>query len=84
MDIERRMKVGILTLPLSDNYGGMLQAAALYRVLGDMGHEPVLLAKKFWRRFPISCSVDCCVPCPVTITRRPVLWRRPVRVIIRS
>jgi len=46
------MKVGILTLPLSDNYGGMLQAAALYRVLGDMGHEPVLLAKKFWR--PVS------------------------------
>ncbi|MCV6594972.1 MAG: polysaccharide pyruvyl transferase family protein [Silicimonas sp.] len=43
------MKVGILTLPLVDNFGGILQAAALYRVLSVMGHHPVLLKKKFWR-----------------------------------
>lgn len=43
------MKIGILTLPLQDNFGGILQASALYRVLQDMGHMPVLLGKKFWR-----------------------------------
>lgn len=43
------MKVGILTLPLHDNYGGILQSAALYRVLQNMGHDPVILSKKLWR-----------------------------------
>lgn len=37
------MKVGILTLPLTDNYGGILQAAALIEVLCQAGHEPELL-----------------------------------------
>lgn len=43
------MRVGILTLPLHDNYGGILQAAALYRHLRSLDHEPVLLSKKFFR-----------------------------------
>lgn len=43
------MKVGILTLPLHNNYGGIIQAAALFRVLSDMGHDPILLNKKYWR-----------------------------------
>lgn len=34
------MKIGILTLPLrNNNYGGLLQAYALQKVLKDMGHE---------------------------------------------
>lgn len=33
------MKIGILTQPLHTNYGGLLQAYALQRVLKDMGHE---------------------------------------------
>lgn len=33
------MKIGILTLPLSYNYGGILQAYALQTVLERMGHE---------------------------------------------
>lgn len=33
------MKIGILTLPLHTNYGGILQAYALQTVLGRMGHE---------------------------------------------
>ena len=33
------MKIGILTLPLETNYGGILQAFALQRVLHSMGHE---------------------------------------------
>ena len=36
------MRVGVLTLPLHTNYGGILQAYALQKVLLDMGHEVVL------------------------------------------
>jgi hypothetical protein len=39
-------RVGILTLHLHVNYGGILQAAALYRILSDEGFEPVLLRKE--------------------------------------
>lgn len=33
------LKIGILTLPLHTNYGGILQAYALQTVLERMGHE---------------------------------------------
>lgn len=36
------MKIGILTLPLHANYGGILQAFALQSVLERMGHEVVV------------------------------------------
>ena len=36
------MKIGILTLPLHVNYGGILQAYALQTVLGRMGHDVVV------------------------------------------
>ena len=39
-------RVGILTLHFHVNYGGILQAAALYRLLKDEGFEPVLLRKE--------------------------------------
>lgn len=37
------MKIGILTLPLHTNYGGILQAYALQSVLNSLGHEAVLI-----------------------------------------
>lgn len=37
------MKIGILTQPLEENYGGVLQAYALQKVLKDMGHEVVTI-----------------------------------------
>ena len=37
------MKIGIFTLPLVNNYGGILQAYALSRVLVGLGHEPWLV-----------------------------------------
>lgn len=40
------MKIGILTLPLHTNYGGILQAYALMKVLSDMGHDVTLLDKE--------------------------------------
>lgn len=36
------MKIGILTLPLHINYGGILQAYALQTILERMGHEVVV------------------------------------------
>lgn len=39
------MKIGILTLPLHTNYGGILQAYALQTVLERMGHHATLIDK---------------------------------------
>lgn len=39
------MKIGILTLPLHTNYGGILQAWALQTVLERMGHEVKVLSR---------------------------------------
>lgn len=40
------MRIGILTLPLHTNYGGILQAYALQTVLERMGHEVCLIEEK--------------------------------------
>ena len=37
------MKIGLLTLPLNLNYGGVLQAYALQNILSKMGHEVWLI-----------------------------------------
>lgn len=37
------MKIGILTLPLHTNYGGLLQAYALQKYLTDIGHDVLIL-----------------------------------------
>lgn len=39
------MKIGILTLPIAENYGGILQAVALYQLLEQEGHEVSLIYK---------------------------------------
>ena len=44
--MTRCKKIGILTLPLAYNYGGILQASALYRFLEDNGFEPLLLSRE--------------------------------------
>lgn len=41
------MKIGILTQPLHDNYGGLLQAYALKEVLQSMGHEVIIINRRF-------------------------------------
>lgn len=40
------MRIGLLTLPLHTNYGGILQAYALQTVLERMGHEVCLIEKR--------------------------------------
>lgn len=47
------MKIGIITLPLHTNYGGVLQAYALQTVLKKMGHEVVTVDKGWWE---LRCS----------------------------
>ena len=37
------MKIGILTVPFNNNYGGYLQAFALLTTLKELGHEPTFI-----------------------------------------
>lgn len=59
------MRIGILTLPLHTNYGGILQAYALQTVLERMGHEVVVIEceKKRMPMLPLW-------KCPVAYTYR--------------
>lgn len=47
------MKIGILTLPLHTNYGGILQAYALQTILERMGND-VCLIEKEWKPVRLS------------------------------
>lgn len=40
------MRIGLLTLPFNNNYGGYLQAMALTTVLEEMGHEVILINRR--------------------------------------
>lgn len=42
-------RIGLLTLPLTNNYGGILQAAALYQALTRAGHSVHLLNIRWYR-----------------------------------
>ena len=46
------MKIGILTLPLHSNYGGILQAYALQSVLERMGHKVEVIDRELHRKLP--------------------------------
>ena len=46
------MKIGILTLRLHNNYGGILQAYALQKVLQQMGHDVILIDKSRFIKLP--------------------------------
>lgn len=41
------MKIGILTQPLHNNYGGLLQCYALLTVLKRLGNEPIILNREY-------------------------------------
>lgn len=42
-----RKYIGLLTMPILDNYGGIIQVAALYHILEKAGHRPFLLDKRY-------------------------------------
>lgn len=45
-------KLGILTLPLETNYGGILQAFALQKILRDMGYDAITIDRHNKRQYP--------------------------------
>lgn len=47
------MKIGMLTLPFNNNYGGYLQAYALMTVLKGMGHDVELIYR--------NITIDLCL-----------------------
>lgn len=47
MNNQQPKKIGILTLPLNENIGGNLQAYALMEKLRQLGHEPVLINRRY-------------------------------------
>ena len=50
------MKIGIITLPLNPNYGGLLQAFALQKVINQMGHDTLTVNRKS-RDMPLSFKI---------------------------
>lgn len=71
------MKIGILTLPLHANYGGILQAYALQTVLERMGHEPVHFNKS--QKIPLI-RARLLISIPARIIMKYVLRKKDVRV----
>lgn len=61
------MRIGILTLPLHTNYGGILQAYALQTVLERMGHEVVVFDTPNKKSLPPFWKI------PLTFTKRTIL-----------
>ena len=53
------MKIGILTIPFNNNYGGYLQAYALMTVLKNVGHSPtVIMRRQNRRRFALRAKLS--------------------------
>ena len=44
------MRIGVLTIPFNNNYGGYLQSYALMNVLKNMGHSPTVIMRRQNRR----------------------------------
>ncbi|MGO3184231.1 MAG: polysaccharide pyruvyl transferase family protein [Aequorivita sp.] len=44
--MKNNLKIAILTQPLHDNYGGLLQAYALKEVLTTLGHEAIIIDRR--------------------------------------
>ena len=44
--MDKKNKIGILTQPLHDNYGGLLQALALSKMIEKLGHEPYIINRR--------------------------------------
>lgn len=70
------MRIGILTQPLSRNYGGILQNYALQQVLRKMGHEPYtfdlgLYTWKDWLIITIKCIIKKIIGISCTFQEYP-------------
>ena len=72
------MKIGILTQPLTNNYGGLLQAYALQTSLERMGHEVIILNRPM--PFVPDVANDAFVPSAVRFAKNCMkfLMRKPL------
>lgn len=61
------MRIAVITLPLHTNYGGILQAYALRKVLMDLGHEADVIDRKVKVVFPPKWKM------PLVYAKRMVL-----------
>lgn len=68
------MKIGQLTLPFNCNYGGILQAYALQRVLRSMGHDVIILDRQQRKKYDYSVRliISCLLSVAKTIIRKYV------------
>ena len=44
------MRIGVITVPFNNNYGGYLQSYALMTVLKNMGHSPTIIMRRHNKR----------------------------------
>ncbi len=74
------MKIAILTQPLHFNYGGILQCYALKTVLEGMGHEVVVLNRRFKSPGPkvVALRFGSVAKC---IVKRYLLGRKDIAVM---
>lgn len=73
------MKIGILTLPLGINYGGILQTWALQTVLQNMGHDIVVLNRGYG--FPsVVLLIRRILSCGKCLYRKYFLHDKAVRI----
>lgn len=82
------MKIAIMTQPLGLNYGGIMQAWALQRVLRSMGAEPVTIDRQLGERSPIYRFAQLTYRILMTLIRRRrgAVWpeRENAKVRIRN
>lgn len=76
------MKLAIITQPLFDNYGGILQCYALQTILQRMGHEVVVLNRKEPKeRLSLWMFLLRCVSVIKCIIRRYILGQKQWAII---
>lgn len=83
------MKIGILTLPFNNNYGGFLQAFALLTVLKNLGHEPTLLYRRPNRHepsysFKIKFLIKNVLTSIIDKKNYPIIWSQEAYYLYRG
>lgn len=78
------MKIGILTLPLHTNYGGILQCYALQTVLERMGHKVRVLSKpRYGRSYYIIYPLAVCKRLlkRFVLGKKVAIFKAPLQII---
>ena len=81
------MKVGILTQPLMDNYGGLLQAYALNEILKSLNHEVIIINRQSKSsKFRILASIikSLIIGRPIKVNPRLKLTPNQKRIIYKN